>query len=54
MADILGGCQQILDLSFDIQVIFEGHLGNEHRSFLHMLRVIEEHTLRWERPYAQT
>lgn len=52
IADILGGCQQLLDLSFDIQDIFEGHLSNEHRSFLHMLRVIEEHTPQWERPYA--
>ncbi len=52
IAEILGGCQMLLDISYDLQDIFEGYLGNEHRTFLHMLRVIEEHAPPWERAYV--
>lgn len=42
VADILGGSQRLLDISFDIQEVFEDFLTDQHRLFLSILRVIEE------------
>ena len=42
ISEILGGCQLLLDISFEIQDIFEGFVTDEHRSFIHVLRVLEE------------
>ena len=42
ITEILGETQLLLGISYDIQETFEEFLTNEHRSFLAMLRVIEE------------
>lgn len=42
ITEIIGGAQILLGLSFDIQECFEEYLGEEHRAFLAMLRVVEE------------
>ncbi len=42
ITEILGGAQILLGISFNIQDSFEEYLTEEHRSFLTMLRVIEE------------
>lgn len=41
-AEIFGGSQRLLDISFDIQDVFEDFLTDQHRLFLSELRVIEE------------
>ena len=43
ITEILGGMQILLGISFDIQTGFEEYLTEEQRTFLAMLRVIEEH-----------
>jgi hypothetical protein len=42
LTEILGGAQILFGLSFDVQECFEEYLDEEHRTFLEMLRVIEE------------
>ena len=42
IAEILGGCQMVFGISFDIQEVFEGYVTAEHRMFIQMLQVIEE------------
>ena len=41
VTEILGGSQILLDISYDIQDVFEDYLTDTHRLFLAMLRVIE-------------
>lgn len=41
ITEILGGSQILLDISYDIQDVFEDYLTETHRLFLTMLRVIE-------------
>lgn len=41
VTEILGGAQILLDISFDIQDVFEEYLSEKHRAFLHVLRVVE-------------
>jgi len=43
ISDILGGLQILLEVSFDIQAGFEEYLTKDQRTFLAILRVIEEH-----------
>jgi len=43
ISDILGGMQILLGLSYDLQDGFEEYLTEEQRTFLSMLRVLEEH-----------
>lgn len=43
ITEILGGAQTLLDISFDIQDVFEEYLTSTHRAFLHTLRIIESH-----------
>ncbi len=43
VTEILGGAQILFGISFDLQDIFEEYLTEQHRTFLAMLRVIEEH-----------
>ena len=52
IAEILGGAQGLLDISFDLQFLFEERLNERQKTFLHMLRCIEEHLELPERPYA--
>ena len=42
VSDILGGSQLLLHLEVDPQLFFESYLSEEHRTFLHILRTIEE------------
>ena len=41
--EILGGAQILFGISFNIQDSFEEYLTEQHRAFLAMLRVVEEH-----------
>ena len=43
ITEILGGMQILLEISFDIQIGFEEYLTKDQRTFLAILRVIEEH-----------
>jgi transposase len=43
LADIIGGAQILLGVAYDLQDSFEEYLNNDHRAFLAMLRVVEEH-----------
>jgi hypothetical protein len=43
LIEILGGTQLLLGISFDPNVLFEERLTAEHRGFLALLRVVEEH-----------
>jgi len=62
VTEILGGAQILLNISYDIQDCFEEFLSEEHRTFIHMLRVMESHFPRLEksaggrgrRPYENT
>ncbi|MDD3996179.1 MAG: transposase [Sphaerochaetaceae bacterium] len=50
ITEILGGCQMVFGISYDIQEIFEGYVTNEHRTFIQMLQVIEEFLPVCDRP----
>ena len=43
LTEIIGDGQLLFNISFDLQDIFEEYLTEQHRAFLAMLRVIEEH-----------
>ena len=43
ITEILGGMQILLEVSFDIQIGFEEYLTKDQRTFLTILRAIEEH-----------
>ena len=49
ITEILGGAQILLDISYDIQDCFEEYLSEDHRTFIHMLRVMESHFPRMEK-----
>lgn len=42
VTEILGGAQMLLPVTYDIQDVFEEYLTEEHRTFLAMLRVVED------------
>ena len=42
ISEILGSCQLLLDISYEIHDIFEGFVTDEHRTFIHVLRVVED------------
>ena len=50
--EILGGAQILFGVSFNIQDSFEEYLTEQHRAFLAMLRVIEEHLPQLERRHG--
>jgi len=54
VTEILGGAQELLDISFDLQSCFEEKLNYQQKTFLQMLRCIEEHIPFLYRPYAGT
>ena len=54
VTEIISGAQGLLDISFDIQCCFEETLNNQQKTFLHMLRCLEEHLKVPEREYAGT
>ena len=43
ISEIIGGAQALLPLEYELQDCFPELLNYEHRSFLHHLRVMEEH-----------
>jgi transposase len=51
---IIGGAQALLSISYDLKGCFEEYLGDAYKTFLHMLRVIEEQFPILIRPYAGT
>ena len=54
VTEILGGAQELFAISFDLQTCFEEKLNNQQKTFLNMLRCIEEHLPLLYRPYAGT
>jgi len=50
ITQILGGCQMLFGISYDIQEVFEAYVTDEHRAFIQMLRVIEEFLPACDRP----
>ncbi|MDR1024353.1 MAG: transposase, partial [Treponema sp.] len=54
ISHIIAGAQALLNISFNLIDCFEEYLSDEYQTFLHMLRVIEEHIPTLIRPYAGT
>ena len=54
ITEILGGAQGLLGISFELQNCFEETLTTHQKTFLQMLRCIEEHLPQLHRPYAGT
>ena len=54
ITEVIGGAQVLLDISFDLQCCFEEKLNEQQKTFMHMLRCIEEHLPVLIRPYAGT
>ena len=50
--ETIGGAQGLLDISFDLQNYFEEKLTDTHKTFLHMIRVLEGMQKPLVRPYA--
>lgn len=42
ITEIIGGCQMVFGIFYDIHEIFEGLVTNEHRTFIQILQVIKE------------
>jgi hypothetical protein len=54
ITEIIGGAQALLDIPFDLQTCFEEALNGQQKTFMHILRCIEEHLPSLIRPYAGT
>jgi hypothetical protein len=54
ISQIIAGAQALLNISYDLKGCFEEHLSDEYKTFLHMLRVIEEQMPTFIRPYTGT
>ena len=54
ISEIVGGAQGLLDISFDLQSCFEETLNDQQKTFLHMLRILENHVPTLYRPYKGT
>jgi transposase len=54
ISQIISGAQALLALLYDPGECFEEYLSDEYKTFLHMLRVIEDQTPTLMRPYAGT
>jgi hypothetical protein len=54
ITEIIGGAQALLDIPFDLQICFEEKLSVQQKTFLHMLRCIENYVPMLYRPYAGT
>ena len=50
--ETIGGAQALLDIEFDLQKCFEEQLTERHKTFLQMIRVLEEVQQPLERHYA--
>jgi len=54
IAEITGGAQALLNISFNLQDCFKARLNNGYRTFLQLLRVIESVTPMLSRPGDRT
>jgi hypothetical protein len=54
ISQIIAGAQALLATSYDLAGCFEEYLSDEYKTFLYMLRVIEEQIPPIIRPYAGT
>jgi transposase len=54
ISQIIAGAQALLNISYDLKGCFEEYLSDEYKTFLHMLRVIEEQMPALIRSYAGT
>jgi hypothetical protein len=54
ISQIIAGAQVLLNISFNLERCFEEYLSDEYKTFLQMLRVIEEQMPALIRPYAGT
>jgi hypothetical protein len=54
ITEIIGGAQALLDIPFELQSCFEEALNDQQKTFMQMLRCIEEHLPALTRPYAGT
>ena len=54
ITEIIGGTQVLLDVNFDLQTCFEETLNDQQKTFMHILRCVEEHLPILIRPYAGT
>ena len=53
ITEILGGAQALMDINYDLQNCFEENLTNEHKTFLHLLRIAETYLPVKKRPKAR-
>jgi transposase len=54
ITEIIGGAQGLLNISYDLQDVFEEYLTDEHKKFLHIVRVLEGTQKPLVRSYAGT
>jgi hypothetical protein len=54
ISQIIAGAQALLAVSYDLIEWFEEYLSDEYKTFLHILRGIEEQMPPLIRPYAGT
>ena len=52
ISETIGGAQALLNLNYDLQGCFEERLTAKHKTFLHMIRVLEDSQKPLLRPYA--
>jgi transposase len=54
ITEIIGGAQGLLDISYNVQDVFEEYLTDEYKTFLHIVRVLEGAREPLMRAYAGT
>jgi transposase len=54
ITEIIGGAQGLLNISYDLQDVFEEYLTDEYKTFLHIVRVVEGAQNPLVRRYAGT
>jgi transposase len=54
ITEIIAGAQGLLNISYELQDVFEEYLTDEYKTFLHMLRVLEDAQNPLIRSYAGT
>jgi transposase len=54
ITEIIGGAQGLLNISYDLRDVFEEYLTDEYKTFLHILRVLEDAQNPLIRSYAGT
>jgi hypothetical protein len=54
ITEIIGGAQGLLNISYDLRDVFEEYLTDEYKTFLHIVRVLEDTQNPLIRSYAGT